>query len=236
MKAGKFLTCVLFLAGALEGQTPTHVHCPGSYPGDLTVITCRFTEAQRLEAFVNNSLTDQAILGAALSALVAQAQRSPHEWARTWEGYGQRVGVRYGQSATKGAVEFALGTLLREDPRHIRYVDDPQVLQAAEKSHQPIQARISKRIEHALIDSVTVRRNQADGLGSRMPAISRFAGAFASGYVGRYWYPPSATGPSDIAVRSASAFAGTFTSSFYNEFKPEVGRLLGSLLKRGKTK
>ena len=236
MTARKLLTCAWFVAGALYGQTPTHVHCPGSYPGDLTVVTCRFTEAQRFEAFVNNSLTDQAMLGAALSALLAQAQRPPHEWPRTWEGFGERVGVRYGQSATKGAVEFALGTLLREDPRHVRYMDDPQVLEAAEKSHKPMQAGIGRRIGHAMIDSVTVRRNQADGLGSRMPAISRFAGAFASGYVGRYWYPPSAAGPSDIAVRSASAFAGTFTSSFYNEFKPEVGRLLGSIFKRGKTK
>lgn len=237
MIAPRILTGLLVLAWASpEGRTQTPVHCPGSYPGDLTVTTCRFSESQRLDAFVNNSLTDQAILGAALSALISQAQRSPHEWPRTWEGFGQRTGVRYGQSVTKGAVEFALGTLFREDPRHVRYADDPLVLKSAKDKGQAVQPAVSRRIGHALLDSVTVRHSRDDGLGTRLPAFSRFGGAFASGYVGRYWYPASVNTPSDIAVRSSSAFAGTFTSSFYNEFKPEVGRLLGWMFKRGKTK
>lgn len=208
--------------------------CPGGFAGDLTVKDCTFSMSTRFEKLVAGSMTDQAILGAVLNGAIAELRQDPAEWKRSWKGMGQRVGSRYAQGIAKGSTEFLVGAALREDPRPIRCADDPKlVAKMATDREGEYSCGVWKRIGHAMMDSVTVRRSQEDGQGGRRPAFSRFAGAYASGFTGYAYLPDHLNTPGEASKRAANAFVGTIASSFYHEFTPEVNRLLGILFKRG---
>jgi hypothetical protein len=180
----------------------------------------------RAEGFVSSSLTDQAALGALFFGFIAQWQNSPREWHRDWTGFGDRVGSRYAQNMAKGLAELTFGSLLRDDPRHISYASDPRICASQRKTG------ISPRVGHAFMDFFTVRRSSKKGTGRRIPNISLFAGAAASGFVGNAWYPPSQATAGQAVIRASYSLGTALFSSFYTEFKPEVGRLLGAMFKR----
>lgn len=223
--------------------------CPGGFPTDLSVTSCRYTLGMRRDAFIKNSLTDKAILGAVVFGLGAQIVESPGEWKRTWEGYGKRVGVRYNQAVAAGTAQFLAGFIMNDDPRHISYRNDPHLhaerLAAISKkkrgeatavdpyAEQP-HATVGKRIGHAFFDSLTVRRSSMDGNGPRMPALSRFVGAYASAYGGYAWYAGPENTPKNASLRAAQAFGTDVGASFYTEFEPDIAKLLGAIFKRGR--
>jgi hypothetical protein len=68
-----------------------------------------------------------------------------------------------------------------------------------------------------------------------MPNIPLLAGATVSGLVGNAWYPEHLRTTSHTAQRIAGSLGTALAASFYNEFQPEVGRVLGRLFRRGAT-
>jgi hypothetical protein len=230
-------------------KTGTPLVCPGGFPTDLSVTNCLYTPGMRGNAFIENSLTDKSILEAVVFGGGAQVVQSPGEWKRTWDGYGRRVGVRYNQAVAKGAAEFLTGALMQDDPRNVSYRNDPRVaaqrtlaIQKLNKGESPDfdpysedpHAALAKRIGHAFFDSVTVRRSSLDGNGRRLPAMSRFVGAFASAYGGYAWYPGPENTFKNASLRAAQSFGTDVGASFYTEFEPDVARLLGAIFKRGR--
>ena len=198
--------------------------CPGDPPGYLAARDCSFRMGLRLENFVTTSVTDQAMFSAVFFGLIAQAQNSPPEWKGGWAGFGDRVGTRYGQNMAKGLAQFTTGAILRDDPRHISYASDPKV-----RKYEP---GAWPRVGHAFKDWLTVRKSAADGNGTRMPNLSLFAGAAASGFVGYAWYPKSLATPGQAGIRASYSLGTALLSSFYTEFRPEIGRVLGAIMKR----
>jgi len=222
----RHLCVLLLLAGAWscsraqQSQTfvPGTLLCPGGFPTDLTVTNCSYTEQQRFQQWVNSSLTDQAMLGAVVYGAGAQIIKSPGEWGRTWGGYGDRIGVRYTQGAARGTAEFIVGNIMRDDPRHISYKDDPLINRAG----QCPTGIVWKRIGHAFEDSVTVRQSEWDGKGKRRPALDRLVGVAAGAYGGYAWYPRAENTLPNAAERAASSYGSTLLGSFYTEFSPEL--------------
>jgi hypothetical protein len=200
--------------------------CPGDPPGNLTSVDCNFTHNQRVTNLITGSITDQAVLGAVFFGAVAHVRDSPQEWSRDGAGFGYRVGSRYAQGLSKGVAEFGFGELMRTDPRHVSYAGDPRV------KNPPTTGR---RIAHALMDFLTVRRSAADGGGRPLPNLPLFAGATASGLVGNLWYPDSQRTAGQTAMRASGSLATALAGSFYTEFSPEIARLLGAITKRGKS-
>jgi hypothetical protein len=207
--------------------------------------------------FVGGSVTDQAILGAAVFGLGAQVIQSPSEWKRTWDGYGRRVGSRYTQAVGKGAAQYLVGLMLNDDPRFLAYRNDPQVITRRREAVCALTARASsgltppcsnlpsqsmdalshdgwQRFGHAWYDVVTVRRSSVQGNGHRIPAFSRFAGEAAGAYAGYPWYPRSQNTLAQVGQRAAGAFGTAALSSFYTEYKPEITDLLGAIFRRGR--
>jgi hypothetical protein len=229
----------------LVKPTPIHV-CPGAFPTDLTATDCRYNPKQRSLDFVAGSVTDQAILGAVIFGAGAQIIQSPPEWKRTWDGYGRRVGSRYTQQIGKGAAQYLVGLMLKDDPRFLAYHDDPGVLrkhQAAvyalkegPSSSQNLEALSHdgwQRFGHVWYDVITVRRSTMTGDGRRIPAFSRFAGEFGGAYAGYPWYPASENTFPQVGQRAAGAFGSALLQSFYTEYKPEITNLLGAIFRRG---
>jgi hypothetical protein len=85
------------------------------------------------------------------------------------------------------------------------------------------------------MDFLTVRQSSAAGDGKPLPNLPLFAGATGSAFVGNLWYPASAKTPEQVALRASGALATALGMSFYTEFSPEIGRLLGAIVKRGRT-
>lgn len=198
--------------------------CPGDPPGNLATTDCSFRARLRLENFVTSSVTDQAMLGAVFFGLVAQAQNSPSEWKSDWTGFGYRVGTRYAQNMAKGLAEYGIGTIMRDDPRHISYASDPRI--------QHPKTGVAPRVGHAFVDWLTVRQSSPDGTGRRWPNLSLFGGAAASGFVGYGWYPNRLATPGQAGIRASYSLGTALLSSFYTEFRPELGRVLGAIFKR----
>jgi hypothetical protein len=231
--------------------------CPGAFPTDLTKsVDCSYTASQRTVDFVSGSATDQAVLGAVVFGLGAQIIQSPSEWKRTWGGYGHRVGSRYTQALGKGAAQYLIGLMLKDDPRFLAYSNDPVVIgrnrdavcalgasaspgtskACANSSTVSLEALSHdgwQRFGHAWYDVVTVRRSSIRGNGHRIPAFSRFAGEVAGAYAGYPWYPGPENDLVHVGERAAGAFGTAVLSSFYTEYKPEISNLLGAVFRRG---
>jgi hypothetical protein len=214
--------------------------CPGGFPTDLTVTNCDFTPKMRVQQWVTVSLTDEAMLGAVVYGVGAQIIQSPGEWRRTWGGYGDRIGVRYTQAAARGTAEFLVGSLMRDDPRHVSYKDDPneqwgtKITKCEDGTitivHFPSPGNIVwKRIGHAFVDSVTVRQSTPCGIGKRLPAIDRLVGVSAGAYGGYAWYPAAENTLASAGQRAALSYSSTLLGSFYTEFSPELSTLLSKI-------
>ena len=240
---------------AVTGWLPVQV-CPGAFPTDLTATDCRYKLPQRTLDFVGGSVSDQAILSAAVFGLGAQVIQSPSEWKRTWGGYGRRVGSRYTQAVGKGAAQYLVGLMLNDDPRFLAYRNDPKIVTRHKEAVCALSMRASigltepcsnlpspsldalshdgwQRFGHAWYDVVTVRRSSVQGNGQRIPAFSRFAGEAAGAYAGYPWYPGSQNTVAQVGQRAAGAFGTAVLSSFYTEYKPEITNLLGAIFRRG---
>ncbi|MGA8087839.1 MAG: hypothetical protein WCA10_11060 [Terracidiphilus sp.] len=230
--------------------------CPGAFPTDLTATDCRYKLTQRTLDFAGGSVSDQAILGAAVFGFGAQIIQSPSEWKRTWDGYGRRVGSRYTQALGKGTAQYLIGLMLNDDPRFLALRNDPGVIARRRAAVCTMTARAPnaltqacpnsesqsldslthdgwRRFGHAWYDVVTVRRSSIHGNGHRIPAISRFAGDAAGAYAGYPWYPGSENTIAQVGQRAAGAFGTAILSSFYTEYHPEITNLLGAIFRRG---
>jgi hypothetical protein len=178
--------------------------------------------------FLSTSVTDQALAGATLfGGFASLTHRDPPEWGHDWGSVGRSIGTRYAQNFAKGAANYGVGWVISADPRHLSLSNDPGFPRSAPP-------RTSARIGHALFDWVSVRRSAADGNGKRWPNFPLWAGAAASGLVGNAFLPSDRATVKSAVVTASSSLGTALAASFYTEFSPELGRLLGGIFKRGR--
>src|SRR2546423_1382223 len=71
------------------------------------------------QEFKNKIRWKDSLIKTAIGASWAEARNSPHEWNRTWAGFGKRAASSYGQRLIKGATELAVSsTVTHEDLRY----------------------------------------------------------------------------------------------------------------------
>jgi hypothetical protein len=220
-------------------QTALHrENCPGDPAANLASFDCSFTRRMRLVELLSTSVTDQAAGGAAFFGSVAYILRTdPGTWGRGWDSVGRSIGSRYTQNLAKGVAAYLVGVAMTSDPRSVSLASDP-CIDRPPPDHQCVPrttpARSGARIGHALLDWATVRRSQPDAKGHRWPNLPLWAGATVSGLVGNTWLPAGQATRKSAAITAASSLGTALASSLYTEFSPEVGRLLGAILKRGR--
>lgn len=200
--------------------------CPGEFPTNLTVKDCTFSQRNRWDSFVINSLSDQAILGSIAGALSSQVVKSPAEWPRTWNYYGYRLGASYGGGVARGVVEFSIGSITKSDPRHVRCEEDPLSFKHY-GSDLPehctgLKGQLVVRPVHVFTDAFTVRRSKKNGDGFRYPALERLAGIYADAYASNPWQPQVENNFAAVSRRAGSNFLFTFLGCFWNEYGPDI--------------
>ncbi|HZT77901.1 MAG TPA: hypothetical protein VFA27_14705 [Vicinamibacterales bacterium] len=136
------------------------------------------------------------------------AWNQPEEWDRSWSGFGKRYLQREADVAISNTLEAGVGAFWGEEPRYVRLG----------REHGTIGTRVKWAIKTAF---VTQRRD-----GKLHAAWGRYVGNTVNNVIENAWLPPSATTAGNTIYRSAAGFATRIGGNAFEEFWPDVQRLL----------
>jgi len=132
----------------------------------------------------------------------------PDEWHRSWSGFAKRYAEREADVAISSSIEAGLGALWGEDPRYIA------------SGRRGIWPRARYAIKTAF---VAQRRD-----GHLAPAWGRYAGNVFNNFIENSWLPPSATTREQTISRSLLGFLTRIGGNAWEEFWPDVRRLIAA--------
>ena len=172
-----------------------------------TVDYTSITAEQRVNWIVVGTVGPKSLLAVGpLSAAWQTAWNQPEEWQRSWSGFGKRYLQREADVAISNTLEAGVGAFWGEEPRYMRL------------GRGSIGARAKWAIKTAF---VTQRRD-----GRLHPAWGRYVGNTVNNVIENAWLPPSATTVGQTVFRSAAGFATRIGGNAWEEFWPDVQRLM----------
>lgn len=130
------------------------------------------------------------------------ATQYPSEWRQGAEAFGRNYGDAAAERVSFQTARFATGVITQEDPRY-----------AASSSHNMFLRSI-----HAISFTVVDRSNS----GHPLPAISNFAGAAASGFVGDAYLPAGFDDITHAGQRATLQFGFAAAGNLFREFAPQM--------------
>jgi len=167
-----------------------------------------------------------ALVTAAGTAVFSQITERASDRGKGMPGFMTRFSENFAQNAFKSTGAYLGGALFREDPRR-----NPPYLAMRT---QPPPRGFWKRTGYALKMNVMSYRctgactSESDI--KTVPAFSRVAGSFASGFSSELWAADRLNSPGRALRRSASAYGSTFMNSLFIEFQPEISALAGKVI------
>ena len=172
-------------------------------PQQAKTVYVPITPEQRLKWFVRSTAGIESLVFAGpISAGWGTAFHHPPEYNTSWEGFGQRYGMRLTGVSTGDAMEASLGAIWGEDPRYFRTEGQP----------------FKKRVVNIL--DLTFRAYRDDG--ERHFAYARLAGNVGNNVLSDTWRVPSQSTAQDTAIRIAEGIGGKFVGNAAYEFFPDV--------------
>ena len=161
---------------------------------------------QRVGWIVDGIVGPRSLGFGAIAAGWQTAWNSPAEWGRGWSGFQRRYLARGADVALSTTLEAGVGALWGEEPRYIA-------------SHR---RGIWARARYSMKTVVVAHRPD----GRLRPAWGRYVGNTMNNVIENAWLPPSATTPRATIVRSASGLFNRLAGNLYEEFGPDVQRML----------
>jgi hypothetical protein len=161
---------------------------------------------ERVEWIIDGTVGPRSLAVGVLAAGLQPGFKLPRDWGWTWSGYGKRYGEREADVAISSTIEAGLGALWGEDPRYI------------------LSGRqgIWPRTRYALKTVLLAQRSD----GRLAPAWGRYAGNTLNNVIENTWLPPSVTTWGQTTLRSANGFLGRAVGNLWNEFWPDVRKLI----------
>jgi hypothetical protein len=129
----------------------------------------------------------------------------PHDWKDGGPAFARNYGNIFGADTTGGLAHFAVAAADREDPRY----------------YPSLSKNYGRRVVHAIAFTFVDQGNN----GGRAFALSNFADATSSGFVGDLWEPDGYNDVSHALQRSEIHFAKLAGKNLLLEFTPEFNRL-----------
>ncbi len=167
------------------------------------------TGQQRLQWFVRSTVgVESLVFAGPVTAGWGTAFDHPHEYGTSWEGFGQRYGMRLTGVSTGNAMEASLGALWGEDPRYFRTEGQP----------------FKKRLMNIL--DLTFRAYRDDG--ERHFAYARIMGNVGNNFLSNTWRVPSDSNAQAASIRVLEGIGGKAVGNALYEFVPEIVRRLRS--------
>ena len=137
----------------------------------LNLTYTRPTERTKLRNYFFDAFGPYAIVGAAITGGVNQAEKTPPEWGQGAGAYGERVGSDFGIALVTTTTRYTLAKAFGEDTLYYRCECKGVV----------------RRLGHAVISTVTARRGDDGHRGFSFPAlVAPYAGTMTAVYG---WYP-----------------------------------------------
>ncbi len=133
----------------------------------------------------------------------------PKEYGTSWEGFGQRYGMRLTGISTGNAMEASLGALWGEDPRYFRTQGEP----------------FKKRVVNVV--DLTFRAYRPDG--ERHFAYARTAGNVGNNFLSNTWRVPSENDWQSAVIRILGGIGGKAVGNAAYEFFPDLIKLMHHL-------
>jgi len=156
---------------------------------------------ERAHLYGAEVLQSNSIIAPGVGATFGQLQNSPQEWGPGGAIYARRVADGISRQAVAESIRFGLAAFDGEDPRY----------------HRSEESGFFSRTRHVLVESFTSQT--ADG--GRMPAFSKFAGAYGSAFLSTAWHPEARYDPNWALRRGSSAFAAGVGLQLVQEFIPQ---------------
>lgn len=165
------------------------------------------TGKERAKWFVRSTVGLESILGAGtISAAWGTMRNNPVEYGPHWEGFGKRYGMRLTGVSTGNAIEAAAGAMWKEDPRYFPSPD----------------RRFNARVWHVIKTTFL-----APGPGGRYRiAYARHMGNAGNNFLSNTWRVHSEASAGDAALRCVWGITGKMTGNAFEEFWPDVKRLV----------
>lgn len=165
------------------------------------------TGAERTKFFLNDTFGYRSLLLADPAVSAWRTWRhTPEEWDRNWEGFGKRYASRIALNTISNGTEMGLGAIWKEDPRYFP------------KTGAKVRGRIGEAARQAFLS------RYADG--NYRFGAAKAAGIFASSYGQKLFMPDSVTSNKDCGVRIGGYYAARFLSNLFEEFRPEIRKIL----------
>jgi hypothetical protein len=165
------------------------------------------TPKQRLLWFTRSTAgVESLLLAGPFSAGWGTAFDRPPEYNTSWEGFGQRYGMRLSGVSTGNAMEASLGSLWGEDPRYFR------------TEGQPFKKRVVNIVD------LTFRAYRDDG--ERHFAYARLAGNVGNNFLSNTWRVPSESDWQSASLRILEGIGSKAIGNAAYEFFPQLLKLL----------
>ena len=168
----------------------------------------------------NRMFSMSAVAGAAWSAGYSQVTDNETEQG---DRFVTRFGRKFSQSAFKSTASYLGGRIFREDPRS----KPPYLVMQTTKRATGFFPRTAQALGRNLISYRCVETCTSPEHIRKVPAVSRVAGAFASGAASDFWESEGHPSRDRILRGAASAYASSCASAVFTEFQPELNAVAG---------
>lgn len=158
---------------------------------------------ERFHLYRHSLFNPDSFLSPAFGAALGQANNEPPEWGQGASGYGKRVASGYGRLVISRSIRFGVAALDHEDPRY----------------SPSNEAGFWRRFRSASFLYVLPYKD--DGT-HRIPAFSRFAGAYSAAFIANTWYPESRSNTGHALMRGSTALAAGYAWHVFREFWPDI--------------
>ncbi len=158
------------------------------------------TLGERFSIYGHDIISPYTVIGPALGAAIGQWDNEPPEWGQGGEGYARRLASGMGRQVIAETIRFGFAAADGEDPRFQR---------STEKG-------VWKRVRHAVAETFTSRTES----GARIPAFSRFAGAYGAAFISNAWYPESQATAGYALRRGSTDLGASLGFALFEEFVP----------------
>jgi hypothetical protein len=160
------------------------------------------TARQRLRWFITDTAGPQHLLGGVFTSAFGTAVDRPKEYGSSWDGFGERFGIRLSGVSVSNAMEASIGSVWGEDPR---YFAVPQM---------PFKARWKNVVRQTFV----ARRQD----GSYSPAYARYIAFTGNNFLSNTWRADSEANTHDAIIRTGEGFAGRMAANAFEEFWPSI--------------
>ncbi len=158
------------------------------------------TFADRTSIYGHAIISPYSIAGPAFGAGIGQWENEPPGWGKGGEGYARRFASGMGRHLIGETIRFGFAAADGEDPRYQRSDE----------------TGVWDRARHAIVETFTSQTSN----GARIPAFSRFAGAYGAAFTSNLWYPDSRATTGYALRRGSTALGSSLGFHLFEEFVP----------------